>query len=238
MRKVSKESKIYKNTPLVETVFEIRFPGELAIECNRDKFYEKVRDVYPKLLVPKLSQGKAVALEPYRFECNDGTNGIMLAINKISVYCKEYKGFKLFKEEVIRIFSIFEKLFKMQKFNRTGLRYINIIPFTRENGIIPIKNYLNIEIGLPEIIPTDFKNLNMIFVSPTEGSNIITRIESIISQDRTQEAILLDFDYAKYQDLTFEMVDKYLDESHRYTKHLFEGLITDNYKKVMRGEVI
>jgi len=41
--KVSKKTEIYKNVPLVETVFEIRFPVELAIECNRDKLYKKIK---------------------------------------------------------------------------------------------------------------------------------------------------------------------------------------------------
>jgi len=48
----------------------------------------------------------------------------------------------------------------------------------------------------------------------------------------------LDFDYAQEGDLYFTKIDKYLEESHTNTKHLFEQLITDNYKKVIRGEVI
>lgn len=127
--KMTNKDEIYKNAPLVEAIFEIRFPGEPAIECNRDKFYERVRDVYSKVLVPKSFEGKV--LEPYRFEREDGTNGIMVSINKVAVYCKKYMGFEPFKRETMRIFSIFGELFKVQKLDRTGLRYINIIPFTR-----------------------------------------------------------------------------------------------------------
>lgn len=235
---MSRKNEIYKNAPLVETIFEIRFPGEPAIECNRDKLYEKIRDVYSKVLIPESFEGKAMALEPYQFERDDGTSGIMLSINKMAVYCKKYEGFKLFKEEAMRIFSVFGELFKIQKLNRTGLRYINIIPFIRENNIIPINNYLNIKIGLPKSIPTDFKNLNIIFVSQTERGSITTRIEPAFSPDQTQEVIILDFDYAKEDNLNFGSIEKYLDESHQHTKHLFEELITDEYKKVMRGEVI
>lgn len=232
------KNEIYKNAPLNETVFEIRFPGEPAIECNRDKFYEKIRDVYSKVLVPKSVEGKAMALEPYKFEREDGINGIMLSIYKIAVYSKKYEGFGLFKKEVMRIFSIFGALFNVQKLDRTGLRYINIIPFTREKNIIPITDYLNIKIYLPKSIPTDFKNLSIIFVSQTEGGSITTRIEPAISPDQIQEVVILDFDYAKEENLNFASIEKYLDESHRHTKHLFEELITDNYKKVMRREVI
>lgn len=235
---MSNENEIYKNDPLVETVFEIRFPGEPAIECNRDKFYEKIRNDYPGVLVPNFIQGVALATEPYRFERKDRTNGVMLSINKIAVYCKKYEGFKFFKKETMRILSIFGEFFKIKKLNRTGLRYINIIPFTREKNIIPIKNYLNIQIKLPKSMSTDFKNLSMIFVSQTEGGNITTRIEPVISENQTEEAIMLDFDYAKEKDLNLDSIDAYLEESHKHTKDLFEGLITDNYRKVMRGEVI
>lgn len=236
---MSTKTEIYKNAPLIETVFEIRFPVELAIECNRDKLYKKIRNIYSKVLVPGAIPGKVIALEPYRFESADGNNGIMISINKLAFYCKKYEGFNSFKKEVMRVFSIFEELFKIQKLRRAGLRYINIIPFIRENDIIPIENYLNIKIVLPNFITTDFKNLSLIFVSQTkEGDSLTTRIESAISNDKKQEGIILDFDYAQEGDLYFSQIDKYLEESHTNTKHLFEQLITDNYKKVMRGEVI
>jgi uncharacterized protein (TIGR04255 family) len=229
---------IYKNAPLVEAVFEIRFPAEPAIECNRDKFYEQIRGNYSSILVPNFTQGMAIATTPYRFEREDRTSGVMLSINNIALYCKKYEGFELFKEETMKVFIIFRKLFKIKKLNRIGLRYVNVIPFTREKDIIPLKNYLNVQIKLFESIPNDFKDLNMIFVSQTEGGSITTHIESIISQDQTQEAIMLDFDYAKEKDLNFDSIETYLEESHQHTKDLFEKLITNTYKKVMRGEVI
>lgn len=232
------KNEVYKNPPLVEAIFEIIFPGEPAIECNRDKFFERIRGVYSKVLVPKSFEGKAMALEPYRFQREDGTSEIMLGVNRIAVSCKKYEGFRSFKKETTRVFSVFGELFKVRKLNRTGLRYINIIPFAREGKIIPINRYLNIKIALPKSIPTDFKNLNIIFVSQTKTGSITTRITPVISQDKTQEAIILDFDYAKEENLTFSSIQKYLDESHHHTKYLFEQLITDDYKKVMRGEVI
>lgn len=232
------KNEIYKNVPLIEVVFEIRFPGEPAVECNRHKFYGKIKSVYSRVLVPKSAEGKAMPLEPYKFEREDGACTVMVSMNKLAFSCKKYEGFDAFKKETMRVFSIFGELFKIGKLRRTGLRYINIIPFAREGNIIPIKNYLNIQIGLPKSIPTDFKHLSMVFVSQIEGGSITTRIEPLISEDKTREAIMLDFDYAKEENLSFHLARKYLDESHKHTKYLFEELITDKYKKVMRGEVI
>lgn len=235
---MANKNELYQNAPLVETVFELRFPGEPAIECKRDVFYEKIRKEYVKVFVPNCSEGKALALQPYGFETEDGTRSIRLAINKISYICKNYAGFKLFKSEALRIFSIFKDLFNIQTLNRTGLRYINIIPITREKDIIPIDKYLNVNIGLPESIPTNFKGINLIFISQTKEGSITTRIEPVISHDQMQEAIILDFDFTKEKNLKFDMIEKYIDESHKHTKHLFEELIVEDYKKVMRGEVI
>lgn len=236
---MNRKSEIYKNSPLIETVFEIRFPPEPVIECHRDNFFNEIRGHYSKIMIPKSIPGKTMAFEPYRFESADGNNGIMLAINKLAFYCKNYEGFYAFKKEAIRIFRIFKDLFNIQEFQRAGLRYINIIPFVRENDMIPIENFLNMKIIFAKSVITDFKNISLIFVSPNKsGNSLATRIESVISQDKKQEGIILDFDCAKEGNLSFSQIDTYLEENHESTKDIFEQLITDNYKKVMRGDVI
>jgi uncharacterized protein (TIGR04255 family) len=236
---LNKKNQIYKNSPLIETVFEIRFPSEIMIECHRDKFYNKVREKYPQILLPRTVPGQAMAFEPYRFESNDGYKGIMLAINKLAFYCKKYEGFDPFKKETISVFSIFKELFNIRELKRAGLRYVNIIPFMRENNMIPIENFLNIKILFPNSIITNFKNLSMSFVSPIGGDDSIAmQIESVISHDKKKEGIRLDFDCTQEGELEFLKIDQYLEKSHKNTKDLFEKLITEDYKKVMRGEVI
>jgi uncharacterized protein (TIGR04255 family) len=235
---MSKKNEVYPNSPLVEVVFEIQFSGEPAIECNRDKFYEKIRDDYPHIFVPQSIEGRPIALDPYRFEREDRSGLIMLSIRNLAVSYKKYGGYRVFKKETMRVFSIFSELFKLDKLNRIGLRYINMIPFIREKNIIPINNYLNLKFNLPKSIPSHFQNLSLVFESKTEGGSITTRIFPVVSQGKTQEALILDFDYAKHINLQFKSVEKYLEESHRNTKLLFEEFITDDYKKIMRGEVI
>ena len=60
-------SEVYPNQPLVEVVFEIRFPGEVRVECERHLFWEKIRDDYPNVLVPHAQTDKAMALMPYKY---------------------------------------------------------------------------------------------------------------------------------------------------------------------------
>lgn len=231
-------SNIYKNPPLIESVFEIRFPGNLSIECKRDLFYNKIKNIFPQILIPQITNAKAPALEPYRFQDKNDSKGIMVGINKIAFYCKKYKGFEYFKEDVLKYFTIFNGLFKITKLNRIGLRYINMIPVIREKEILPFHHYLNIEINLHNITSDNFKDLSIILTTPVNNGNITTRIKSATSEDKTKEAIILDFDYSKEMNLNFKSIEKYLNESHKHTKFFFESLITKDYKKYMDGEVI
>ena len=229
---------IYPNAPLAEAVFEIQFPGEPVIECRRDAFYEKIRSDFPKVLVPKIGANNAPALIPYHFVSDDESRSILLAINKLAVSLKKYRGFVIFKKEIEKVISVFQKCYSIKKINRTGLRYINIIPFTRENDLVPIEQFLNINLTLPESLPKKYKNINVMFSSVLDEGTITTKIECLKSIDDNKEALLLDFDFAKQGDLILSNLSSYLNESHKKTKQFFEDLITEEYRQYLMGETI
>ncbi len=229
---------VYPKSPLVEVVFQIRFPGELAIECLRYQFWERIRGEYPKIFVPNASPEKALALIPYKFEKEDESSGVMLAMNSLALYVKEYQNYAAFKDEYLKVHSVFSEVFKITKINRAGWRYINIIPFIREEGLIPLDSFLQLGFDVPKMIPKRFKILNLNFVSETDGGKITTKLETLERADGGGEAFLLDFDYAKEDDLNFSSVEEYIDEGHGYTRKLFEELITDNYRQYLRGDTL
>ncbi len=232
-------SELYPNSPLVEVIFEIRFPGEPIVESRRDIFYDLVRDVYPNILVPQIKEGNFVSLEAYRFENKEGSAGIMLAINRLSYYSRKYPGFVVFKSEIMKILGKFKKAYpKINGLNRTGFRYVNVLPFTRENGVVPLDKFLNIKLQIPSAIPEKFTKINLGFVAKTTGGSITTRLESMKSDEQKVETILLDFDYAKEEGLSIKNVDKYLEESHDFSRQMFEDFITDSYRMFLRGETI
>lgn len=232
-------TEIYPNSSLVEVIFEMRFPGEPIVECRRDLFYEFVRDEYSQVLVPQTKEGAFVALEPYRFEKQDNSSGIMLAMNRFSYYSRKYSGFAEFKKEIIKLIGKIKKAYpKINKLNRTGFRYVNVIPFMREAGIVPLDSFLRVELQMPTVIPKRYNNISIGFVAETDGGNITTRIETMPATDKTGEAILLDIDYAKEKNLALANIEKYLKESHDYSRQLFEDIITDNYRMFLRGETL
>jgi len=228
----------YPNQPLIDVAFEIRFPGDPAIECRRDEFFRLVRNKYPKVYVPKLQPGDAPALAMYHFKQDDEQATVMTAINKLAYATKKYHGFESFKEETMRIVGFFGRTFKVEKLTRTGLRYINAIPCVLKDGVLPLQNYLKIGFQIPPPATDKFATMNFVFASPIGNGTIHTRIEHAMASDKSHEAILLDLDYAMQSDLTFDNIERYLEDSHRVTKQMFEEMITDEYRKYIRGEEI
>ena len=231
-------SELYKNAPLKEAVFEIRFPAELSIECRKDEFREKIRDKFPMLFVPQITDSTPYALKSYAFKTNDQIRTIGFTINTLSFHLKKYEGFAKFENECLEYMSLFCKLFGISKLNRTGLRYVNHIPVLREEGIIPIERYIKLDYLLPESIPSKFELFHTILVvKKGDGKvRILTQCQELKDVQKT-EIILLDFDYyLENTNLKAGDLKKYLESSHYYTKEIFEDLLSEEYKKIVKGE--
>ncbi len=232
------KSVIYPNSPLVEVVFELRFSGHPVVECRRDIFFDYIQKDYPKIYVPRIKEKSFVALEPYNFEKEDRSSGIILSINRFSFFCRKYNGFKEFEKEFLRLISFFKKSYpKIGTLNRVGFRYINMIPFVREDGVVPIERFLNVKLQTPTIIPDKFNNISIGFISKINEGTITTRIENL-KEGNNREVILLDIDYAKEGKFSIINIKKLLNESHKSSRLLFEELITDSYRMFLKGETI
>ena len=231
-------SEIYPNSSLVEVVCEIRFSAELAIECKRDEFFDKIRDTYPNILLPQSTGIQTNPVTAYRFENESQNAGITLALNRFSFYEKNYSGHKKFIKEFTRLANTLIATYPLRDLQRLGWRYINIIPFSREDGIVPLNRFVAAGIKVPEGISDQFENLGIVFVSRVSDGAITTRIESILRSNDQQEALLLDFDFAMTEKLQPSKIETYAKKAHKQTRALFESLITDEYRQYLREETI
>ncbi len=230
------ESKLKRSSlklPLVEVIFEIRFPAELSIECKKDEYYEKIRNNYPNIYVPTITSPEPYPLKTYEFKNNEETEMLRFSINRFSVHSYIYKSFDWFKERASKYPKLFCKMFKINVLRRTGLRYINhinLLPSPDE--ILPIDQVLNVNIKLPEAIPTNLKDINLQFVTKFDQGNLKVLIQhQRITREVYEERIVLDLDYFLTKDLHAEKIDEYLNLSHANTKKVFEALITKFYKE-------
>lgn len=229
--------KVYKNAPLKEAIFEIRFPADLSIECKRADFYNRIKVDFPHIFVPIVDPAEAVALKPYDFKSADLKKMIRFSINRFSFHAMDYSGgFELFEEECLKYINLFLDYFKISSLNRTGLRYINQIPIIRKNGTIPIREYLNFGFKLPETISVEPELFHTVLVSRVSDGKlrILVQYQQV---ERNNEVIVLDFDY--YYEGTFPASNfhQFLTSSHKHIKEqVFMNLISDNYKKILEKE--
>ena len=229
---------VYPNSPLIEVVCEIRFPGNMAIDCRRDEFHAKIKDRYPVILVPQVNAGVAMPLTPYRFERADKSAGVMLAMNKFSYYEKKYSGHMEFGKEFRMLAKILGDTYAISKLDRVGWRYVNLIPYCRETGVVPLKRFLTVSISIPNRASDQFENVSIVLISKATDGSITTKIESVKRADQEQEALVLDFDFAMTEGLSFSKLTEYVTIAHKQTRALFESLITDEYRQYLRGEEI
>lgn len=231
-------SMVYANAPLAEVVFEVRFSGEPAVECRRDDYYRRIKGEFPQIAIPNAELSSAPSPMPYRFVSVGGDETLMAGLDRFAYSTRRYGGYAIFGPRALSMTTCFCNQFRIRKLERTGLRFINVIPFLREGGAIPWKRYFTAGVTMPETTTDDFMNVSLGVESRTQAGLITTRIAVGKSVDERHEVFILDFDFAKTGVLHVNRLKTYLLESHDHTKKVFEGIVTDEYKAVMRGEVV
>src|SRR6266498_1011946 len=163
----------YPNSPLASVVFEVRFPGEPAIECHRDEFFRSARDEFPHVFVPKLMAGEAVALSPYHFKRADGTASLLTALNLFAYHTVSYTRFPRFRAEGLRWVRGFAEQFGIRKFNRTGLRYTNVIRYPPTEQF-PVSAFFDVNVKLGVLESANFNKFSLAVVIPTNIGGKLT----------------------------------------------------------------
>ncbi len=237
------DPEIYPNSPLDDVACEIRFPGEMAVECNRHLFWEQIREEYPQIRVPKVDADAAPALQHYRFCSASGTRRVAVALNSLGYSDTKYPGHEAFLIEMQRITDIFRQVFPgIRLVNRVGWRYINLIPFARESGLVPIKRILKADLLLPHNALDAPKVFDIRVETQQDGGTAIFRLATVAKksgQGFEQEALLLDIDFGcDAQDMEFKDYLTYIHRARRHNRQLFDEIITSDYRKYLRGETL
>ena len=227
-----KYDEVYPNSPLKEVAFEIRFPGRMEIECQRHLFHNEIITEYPKIYVPTAHEGKAMALTHYRFRDEQDNETVMLALNSFGFSTNNYEGHEQFIYKISGLIEKLTALYPIDEITRLGWRYINIIPFVREKGAIPLDNFFNVKIPY-----TDLENVEQIalmYKSRLDKGFININLSELKRHDG-EEALLLDIDCALEHNLSIKGIEESTDYVHKKGREVFENLITDDYRNYLRG---
>lgn len=231
------ETKVFSKAPLTEVICEIRFAPNLSVACKRDEFYNEIKELYPVLIMPKLSLEQHPLEQATLYSSTDQTKRIACSARALSFSTPQYKEYALFKDEFMRIITIFLKTYTtIDKIQRLGLRYINKIQVERKGKELDLKQYINFAFSLPKSLSrlhmANFQN--NFFVEFDDGVSGITVITDNITDKDKKEILLLDFDLISVKEMHLDNIDGYLDEYHDKIEEVFLDIITDNYKKSIR----
>lgn len=226
------DDEVYSRAPLAEVDFEMRFAGNLEIECNMNIFQSKIKADFPNLSVPIRDFSP---LSPYRFDDNNQLNGVLIAINTFAFYTKQYCGFNKFQNDCSKMINTFNNTYKIAEFNRLGLRYNNVIDFISEDEYLPVSEYLK----LGKLLPRDFdeylETFDFNLVIPLNKDKIKISINAMPKQSKYGK-INLDFDYFRFGVITADEIEQFMKNAHSKIKELFEDLMTDQYRAFLQSE--
>lgn len=231
----------YPNAPLAEVACEVRFPGEVAVESSRERFWDKVRGDYPAVLVPNAQSGQPPALQHYRYQNPDKRWTVAVALNSFVLSDAKYTTHKPFLKEFERLHSLFSAAYpKLRTANRVGWRYVNAIPYVRESstGLLPLRQYFKADFCMPASLPKTLRNVqSTVEVVTPDGISTIRILCAQDARDTSKEAFLLDLDFVvEDSTIKFKDVPRIMADMHRHNRKVFEDLITDEYRKYLRGE--
>lgn len=236
-----KDEEIYPNSPLADVACELRFPGDLQVECERHLFWERIRGEYPDILVPHAQPGQPPAMQHYRFRNSANTRAVMVALHSLAVSETKYSGHKEFIGEFSRLVAIFRECFpRVRKLNRIGWRYVNIIPFRREEGLVPVRRFFKAQIEMPFPLMGVVRSIDARFdVRVSSGAATIHLATVARKEQADLDAILLDIDMgSERQDLDIAESVSHAKELHKHGRSMFEQMITDEYRQYLRGETL
>lgn len=130
------ERVIYKNSPLVEVLFQIRMPRELRLEQQLPvEFQQLVKNEYPILetRVEKISTEVAGRIEDvrevtlYDFRTSDRKWFVTLSSSFFALTTVEYTQWEEFRDRAAFIIDSVIKTYDPKIFTRIGLRYKDVI---------------------------------------------------------------------------------------------------------------
>lgn len=131
----------YEKSPLVEVIFQLRFPTILSINSKQPvDFQEKIRKRFPYfeegieqqnefLITPNTGETKVRTSQNknYSFVTEDNLYKVNLTSTFIAVSTLQYTQWEDFIEVIKFVVAQFESVYEPPFYTRTGLRYIDVI---------------------------------------------------------------------------------------------------------------
>lgn len=226
------------NAPLVEAVFELRFPGEPVVLASLDQYYARIRNQLSEVWVPNAQPGIAPALQPWEFKRSDGGRWVSASINTFAAHVLDYKDYSDFRAWALPLAQQFCDVFKIEKLTRVGALYRNEILLLRAPGKpIPLGQYLRVGFDLPELIDvSSIDDIHLHFSTRRSDAQLVVALDHIKESMGRPESLHLDLDCGVVDKVSSKDLSQHMDSVHSYIEDLFSSLAAEPYMAFMKGE--
>lgn len=227
-----------KNSPLIQAILEVTFPGSPAVIARLDEYHDLIKDSYPMLWVPLAEPGVAPALQPWEFKNESGKRSVGVSVSSFSFRVEDYDDYADFREHALPLVEQFLRVYGIRKVNRFVTRYVNNIPLLRlPNQPLNLGNYLKIKIDVPSIIDsTALEDIHLQFSSREHDSQVVINLHHQQALPGIPESLVLVLDCAILDSANVDDLAGELDTVHARIEDCFATLVTESYMKFMRGD--
>jgi uncharacterized protein (TIGR04255 family) len=231
------------NAPLIEVVFELRFPGNFAVYAGLDRFQQTLGEDFPSLLVPKVQAGEALALKPFQWQSEDGSRSINVALNLFSFMSRKYGVFGEFRSEFRKYADSFFGIYSPKKFTRLGLRFINLFP-QLDSTVSALHPWLDLGMRTPVSPEGTVREIQGSMVVDVPPSQLrMTFGKAIQNSPRPgtpfaglTEGFVLDFDFYREGSIPMDEMLPFLETGHEIIESWFFSLLRSDALKMLEGK--
>ena len=242
----------YQKSPLIEVVFQLRFPTILSINAKQPmEFQEKIREKYPfyqegdeqqneMIIGPDGSpvQMKMNSIKNYAFISSDKNYKINLTTSFISISTLKYTQWEEFRKHIEFVVPIFEIVYKPAFYTRVGLRYIDVIN-REELGLEKVSWNELIEPHVLGIMTSDIETGIKSYRADAEyqipENNAATKVhfELVHVNNQKELSLLIDCDYYSQSTIQKESVNTVADMLHASSSNFINNAITERLSSAM-----
>jgi len=239
-------NKQYKNPPIVEAVFEVRFVSPIELDDEKiEKFSTLILSIFPE---KKISYKREINIKEeekqqtierqiskiYNFVSIDSALQVQLEENRFSVHVTTpYIGWRKFTDIVQKVIDSHFRNIKWNEVARLGLRYINHIE--KKNGNTQCKIFSS-PYTFPESLNSKIADhySNSLFKTDEHNNLLRIQVKDVIEALESQDVnnLILDIDYycARDKKYTVNEVFKWLESGHGEIEEVFESYLTKDIK--------
>lgn len=242
----------YGKNPLVEVIYQLRFPTILNISANDPvDFQEEIKGDFP--FYRKIIQENEIVVNDvkssvtketnHEFVSEDKKTKVNLTSSFIAVSSLSYDQWENFREKVNKIREVFERIFQPSFYTRVGLRYKDVIDRTKFG--LTDKGWTDlIQPHVLGVINASNQNtLNQWSVNSEftfEGSEIATRqdLSLAIKVGDQLPVMVFDCDYFLTGNLQSDSITNYSNQLHEKSSTFLRCAISEELHRAMDPQAL